>query len=242
MRCLLLIFAMLAGCAATVDNSDDKSATTSPSESQPEPESLERQLIDRLLSDTNLADLESFERLELVSIPGEAEVYAAICDWDEEWWGTACVFEVEAGRIVKLQELDQTEQSMFRIRCITLEQFPEPLLEAYGKTHMGHGSYYLYRINGSQAELLIDTDAVDFHHDRDVLWGGMLRPLYRDVNDDGYLDVNLSGARKFNDESATVDTRRWEHQETISKTFLYDPATRTFKEDPDLRVGHRYHD
>jgi hypothetical protein len=240
MRYLILFLALLAGCAAKVDPPGDSPGESLADSTAPAPMSIEHQLIKRLDPES---DRDSFERFELLRIPGRAEVYAAICDWQADWWGTTCVFEVKDGLIVSLQNLDQTEQSMHRIRCITLDQFPDPLIEAYGKTHMGHGAYYLYRVNGARAELLIRTTAVDFHQDRDVLWGGMLRPLYGDINGNGFSDVTLTGTRVFNEgDHASVSTREWDHQETIRKVFLYDPATEEFNEDPALRLGNRYHD
>jgi len=235
MRYVIPVLLLLAGCAAPVDTPD-----TAPAE-HPEsaPASIESQLVKILLPDS---DLDAFERFELLRIPGRAEVYAAICDWEAEWWGTTCVIEVKDGRIVSLQNLEQTEQSMHRIRCITLEQIAEPLIEAYGMTHMGHGAYYLYRVNGAHAELLIETAAVDRHHDLDILAGGKLRPLYRDINGNGYPDVILSGTRLFNEaDSPSENGSGFDHRETIRKVFLYDPATRTFKEDPKLRLGSWYH-
>jgi hypothetical protein len=238
MRYLTPVLLLLAACSATVELQDDSADPSSADRLEPAPASLERQLIRQLVPDSGL---DSFERFELLRIPGDAEVYAAICDWEVRWWGTACVFEVKDGRIVSLQNLEPTEQSMYSIRCITLKQVPEPLLEAYGMTHMGHGSYYLYRITGNHAELLIDTAAVDRHHDRDILSGGMLRPMYHDVNGNGYTDVTLIGIRKFNENDALDRTGDWEHWEIIRKVFLYDPNARIFREDLQMRLGSRYH-
>jgi hypothetical protein len=181
-----------------------------------------------------------YARVELVPIPGASTRYAAILDWDSEWWGCACVFEAADGRISRVQVLEHTEQSIWRVRCIAVESIEDPLLEIYGKTHMGHGNYYLYRLRPERAQLIIRTTAVDYHRDDDVLWGGELRPEYRDANGDGLTDVILSGMRYYNLEEDWMPG--WKHQEEIAKCFLYHPQRGTFVEDESRRVGTHYHD
>ena len=39
-------------------------------------------------------------RVEVSRVPGEQDVFLAICDWDERWWGTFHVLGVRDGRIL----------------------------------------------------------------------------------------------------------------------------------------------
>ncbi|MCC7509734.1 MAG: hypothetical protein IT464_10195 [Planctomycetes bacterium] len=241
MRLALLLSVFFAGCVARdAAGSEQQIQVATEGNLSPAP-SIESQLAELLEVDGTDP---LFQRFELIPIPGAVTRFAAICDWEEMWWGCACTFEVTDGRVARLQVLDHTEHVTYRMRCIAFESVADPLLECFGKTHMGHGSYYLYRLGQDGADLLIKTEAVDYHHDLDLLRGGMLRPEYRDFNGDGATDVELSGTRYFNqyDDFEEEDYDGWRFQESVRKRFLYDPVARSFREDASFRIGSRYHE
>jgi hypothetical protein len=242
MRWIILLALLISGCVARDNrNTDQTQAATRRIEPLPQaiqspPPSLEQQL---LADDPEHWGTE-FARFELFPIPGPVESYAAICDSCYMWWGTLFVFDVTDGRVTNVRCLGQMEHCVYWARCIAIENVEGPLIEAYGMTHMGHGSYYLCRVRADGLETLIQTKAVDFHADLDVIRGGLLTPDYDDVNGDGYRDVRLAGTRDFvldGDEE-----EGWTHHELASKCFVYDSAAHTYREDKTRRVGVRYQD
>lgn len=242
MRWIVVLAVLLTGCVAKDTGKEDQPPTTPRHiQSLPAPvhsplESLEEQL---LADDPEHWGTE-FARFELFPIPGPVERYAAICDRYFMWGGTALVFDVVDGRVGNILCLGQTEQCMYQLRVIAIEGIKGPLLEAYGMTHMGHLHYYLYRVYADRVEILINTFAVDFHHDEDLIEGGLLRPTYNDVDGDGYRDVTLAGTRIFRAEKEGYDAPLT-HSEPVSKCFLFDPDTGSFHEDKTRRLGARYH-
>lgn len=243
MRWIILLAVLMTGCVAKYTGKTDPSQVVTPQTESPPPSaqspplSLEEQL---LAEDPEYWGSE-FARFELFPIPGPVERYAAICDRYYMWGGTALVFDVVDGCVGNILCLGQHEQCMYQLRAIAIEGVRGPLIEAYGMTHMGHGHYYLYRIHSDRIETLIETIAVDFHHDTDLIRDGLLRPVYADVDGDGYRDVTLTGTRDFNlDEEGYGPPHI--HSEPVSKCFLFDPAAGTFHEDKTRRVGARYQD
>lgn len=233
----VLVCLFLAGCVAKTSDKIEPLASDHVAPSQTIAPSIEHQLA-RLIDPE--CPVDSFARFELVPIPGSGDRFAAICDWEYMWWGCACYFEMKNGVVSGLCVLEQGEQSMFTIRCIRLPGHDDPFLELFGKTHMGHGAYYLHRVTPVGPELAIETTAVDFHHDLDVLWGGMLRPVYRDINLDGWVDVELTGTRMFEDDENSSNSD-WDQREKIRKAFLFSRGTGGFVEDQSRRLGNKYH-
>ncbi len=65
---------------------------------------------------------------------------------------------------IKISEYP-TEQSILSAKFLDLVGFNNPIVEVYGQTHAGHGSYYFYEIKDGEANLLLNTQAVDINSD-----------------------------------------------------------------------------
>jgi hypothetical protein len=111
-------------------------------------------------------------------------------------------------------------------------------------THMGNGFYYLYRLHGSKAQLMLSTRAVDRNMDECehvgnyrgcslVFKNDSLTPSYKDLNHDGYADVRLTGVGQLYAEDEKTLLRQWR----VQKVFLYDQKKRRFIENRRLRAG-----
>jgi hypothetical protein len=127
-------------------------------------------------------------------------------DWQEEL--KVGIWEDEKIRWLTIKN-SPTEQSILSTRFLRLVGFKNPALEVYGQTHMGNGDLYLYEINVDGLALLLNIPAVDFQSE--IAWhpdnysrygymgcgqsyeGGKLAANYRDVNDNGTVDIVLSG-------------------------------------------------
>ena len=159
---------------------------------------------------TEAADTESVEnairasydqplkRLEATAVPDSEDLFIAICDWEDHWWGEFICVKVEDGKITRKAKFENEddapdEQSVLSARPFRDSGFENPLVEVFGQTHMGNGSLYLYELRGDTLHLLLKTRAVDSHDDGAVIRGGALSAEYRDLDGDGHTDVRLSG-------------------------------------------------
>lgn len=189
-------------------------------------------------------------RLEVVTIDAQTGWFAALYDWQEGWWGGVCFLRASGQRLDFFELTEPTEQSMHTIRTVNLRGFPLPVVEVLGKTHMGNGSLYLYELHEEKPRLLLDTCAVDFHQDLDVLSNGVLERAYCDINVDGFDDLLLTGVAQVSPREYEVDedgqeycVARPTYNESVRKAFAFSPASRTFRELSALRLGPpRYHD
>lgn len=122
------------------------------------------------------------QRIELYRFSSRSQLFAAVCDWETNWWGEFIVFEFADGRINWVADCEKmpTEQSILALKPIALPGFEGPCLEVYGTTHMGHGNFYLYHLNPQTRtlELILKTFAVDRHRDGTLIRGGKLTPVY----------------------------------------------------------------
>jgi len=120
--------------------------------------------------------------VELFRFSARTKHFAAIVDWEKNWWGEFVVFEYDDDKIQWVATVDQmpTEQSILAIKPATLPGFDGPMLEVFGQTHMGHGNFYLYHfdIDNRKLELKLKTFAVDNHQDGTLIRGGKLTPVY----------------------------------------------------------------
>ena len=194
--------------------------------------------------------------IEVHPFPGHENLYAANCEWEKDWWGDLEVFEFENGRIRWRAKpaggWEKGEQSILSLRPLKLPQSDDPFVEMFGKTHMGHGNYYLLHLRRRRLYPVIDTFAVDFHDDQHLIRNGSLSPNYRDLNGDGATDVELTGMieTKVDDEgriSVPVENGElyvYEFTEVprirsipCRKVFIWDGRLRTFIEDRQQREG-----
>ena len=192
-------------------------------------------------------------------------LFAAIIAQDVDWWEDLKVGDYKEGKIEWFSTKDgPTEQSILSARFLNLEGFENPLIEVYGQTHMGHGSFYLYEVKDNRVELIFQTGgAVDINSD--ISWqpdnhakygygncgekysGGKLSANYGDLDADGVSDIILGGTeeiiceeysngRSGDNEYITVKVA----DIPIKSVFLWDRSEKQIGEnetdDDDLRV------
>ncbi|MEZ5990930.1 MAG: hypothetical protein R3E76_01055 [Planctomycetota bacterium] len=113
-----------------------------------------------------------------------------------------------------------------------------PIIVAFGHTHQGHGSIYLYEYLENGPRLILETPAVDSHMDCDLYRGGSLTPLFDDLNKRGCFEVTLLGIRdhyeECPDESAPV------RSELVQRVYVYDLGTNKLLEDSTRRIGQTH--
>jgi hypothetical protein len=140
----------------------------------------------------------------------DKNLFAAILEEETDWWEDLHIGRLDGPEIRWLEMADPpTEQSIFSARFIGLEGIPDPVLEVYGKTHVGHGNLYLYRVGNKEVSLLLSTRAVDSYNESvwrpggypeygyaacgHIYKGERLLADYRDENGDGISDAVLHG-------------------------------------------------
>lgn len=188
-----------------------------------------------------------FERVEVVRVDATLGWFAAIYDWDDRWWGSACFMRIQDGRIAALEEIpDLTEQSMYSIRPVTLQGFETPVVEILGKTHMGNGSIYLFELTSGKPHLMLKTCAVDFNQGWEVLANGVLERDYCDLNSDGKSDLVMSGVALLREQIREVDDGgtayyvegpTWPGKELVRKAFVFNPLKGSYDELVSWRTG-----
>jgi hypothetical protein len=138
---------------------------------------------------------ESITRVEVIPFPRQPDLFAAICDYQQDWEGFFGIYHFRDRMIDWEADPDviPTEQSIHKMRVVDLSGFSTPIIEVFGRTHMGNGSLYLYELRGRKLILLLQTKAVDFNPDPLQFRNGLLEPTYCDVDGDGTLDLILTG-------------------------------------------------
>lgn len=140
----------------------------------------------------------------------DKNLFAAVLEAETDWSEGLYVGRINGDGIAWLSISDPpTEQSVLSVRFVALKGISDPMLEVYGKTHVGHGNLYLYRVSSNEVSLLFSTKAVDAYNEEvwrpggypeygyatcgRVYKGEQLRASYTDENGDGVSDVVLSG-------------------------------------------------
>lgn len=191
-------------------------------------------------------------RLEVVTIDVQTGWFAALYDWQEGWWGGVCFLRASGQQLDFFELTEPSEQSMHTIRTVNLRGFPLPVVEVLGKTHMGNGSLYLFELEDGKPHLMLKTRAVDFNHGWEVLVNGLLERDYRDLNNDGFDDLVLTGTALLREQVREVDDGgteyfvegpTWPEKEVVRKAFIFNAAPRAYDELVDRRLGPPwYHD
>jgi hypothetical protein len=222
MKSFVLAFLLVEGCTAA-----SQSATPDLAE-----------IAKAMMDESWAADPDhAFVRVEVFPVPGEKDLYVAIEDTWAHGFGTFACFKYERGRFLWFAGVSDApgEQSILEVRGVRLPGFPHPFVEVFGTTHMGNGDCYLYALEAENLRLVLKTRAVDNHQDQNLIRGPHLTVDYRDLNGDGYADVEFTGIVEEYSEDARIETPlRWT---PCRKVFLWDPKADRFVEDKSKRRG-----
>jgi hypothetical protein len=178
----------------------------------------------------------------LSPIPGHPEWLAANGEWETSWWGAFACVRLRDGRVEEVVSLPYespqapSEQSLFRVRGVRLEGFRNPMVEVIGQTHMGHGNFHLYELDGGSLRLLVTTFVLDRHRDRTLIEPPHLRVEYADLDGDGTDDLTFTGVILEWDAAAPDDAPP-DRRTACTKVFLWDRLRREYREDPARRLG-----
>lgn len=178
-------------------------------------------------------------RIEVSPITGEDQLYVAVRDWITNWSGDFICFKYSGGQIEWTATLSEepVEQSILEVRGFHLRGFPNPLVEVFGITHMGNGNLYLYELCGRELRLLLLTRAIDQHAGLNLIRGPHLTVEYRDLDGDGYPDVELTGiVEEYSDDPHLEAPIR---SYPCRKVFLWNPSIHRFLEDRSQSQGFR---
>ncbi len=158
---------------------------------------MENHLVCSRISKVLIANSENILTRALVyPVPESESLFVAICDSIVQWWGRVCFLEYVDGQIVWQADCNEwiVEQSVYRVRAISNPNGDGHLIEVFGMTHMGNGSYYLFELVGRSFKNVLKAWAVDVHTgDWKTIRKDILAPEFEDVDGDGYLDVVLTG-------------------------------------------------
>ena len=92
-----------------------------------------------ILDDSSAKDPDHpFVRVEVFPIPGEQDLYVAIEDTWDHWFGTFACFKYREGRFHWFAGISEApnEQSILEVRGVRLPGFANPFVEVFGTTHM----------------------------------------------------------------------------------------------------------
>lgn len=170
-------------------------------------------------------------RIQVAPIAGEGQLYVAIRDRITDWSGDFVCFKYSNGRIDWTATVSEEpfEQSILEVRGFHMLGFPNPLVEVFGISHMGNGNLYLYELCGRELRLLLVTRGVDQHADLNLIRGPHLTVEYRDLNGDGWADVELTGIVEAYSDDPHLEAPI--HSYPCRKVFLWDSKSHRFVED-----------
>jgi hypothetical protein len=177
-------------------------------------------------------------RLEVRAVEGESDLYVAVRDWQTRWWGDFLCFRAQGGRIQWIAEVpdEPTEQSILAARGFRLKGFRGSLVEVFGMTHMGNGSYYLYELVGDTLQLLLETRAVDRHWaDGNLIRGDHLDVTYHGSTQSGGMEVVFTGI--VDQYPPGDDIENPIRSTPCRKVFIWNDRLHRFEEDKNQRQG-----
>jgi hypothetical protein len=188
----------------------------------------------------------TLRNVRIIPCQGSPELFIAVLVTEDHWWETISFIRFKNHQIISRATIDKLPeaQSIYAAREIFLKGFRDPMIEVFDITHMGNGFYYLYRLHGSRASLLLQTFAVDRNRDGAEHFGDSLEcsrvfkhdrltPSYKDLNNDGYADIRLTGIAQLYAQDDKTLLRQW----PVQKVFLYDTIRRRFIEEHRKRIG-----
>ena len=131
-------------------------------------------------------------------------------------------------------------QSIDKARQIFIEGISNPVFEIFDKTHTGFSYYYLYELRGKKLYLIAKTFAIDGNSGDDITIANKhydrsfeLKPIYKDLNGDGFTDIELAGNISMDD----IYDKHTHKEVKARKILLYDRRLKKFREDLNRRIG-----
>jgi len=178
-------------------------------------------------------DIQELARIEVSRVEGERDLYVALCDWEDHWWGDFLCFRFSEGRIdwIAENEDERTGTSCdaygVSIRGLRLRGFEGPIVELFESSHQGNWPLLLYELRGRRLHRLLETYAVGHYlgFGEDLVYRGRsLNPTYSDLDGDRFTDLTLLGTveRIDPETGAILETIR------VRDTFLWDPISSCF--------------
>ena len=200
----------------------------------------------------NLEQQRQIQDIEIKFYKGDPSLFLAIIEWEKNWREELKIGALENGMKWLKTENPPVEQSILSARFIDLDGFQRPIIEVYGKTHMGNGSLYLYEIKDDALFLIFKTVAVDFYDESkwdpenyqkygystcgQIYEDGKLSVAYSDMNKDGMSDVVLTGKinvvceGKTRTENFIKDTNIKVSEMPVNRIYLWDEKNQVFVE------------
>ncbi|MCE9582459.1 MAG: hypothetical protein K8T20_08205 [Planctomycetes bacterium] len=245
----ILVAVLLAGCRSSAiqrdasDPDEPHDVETAAQAERPGPLKDAIASWNKKTEEAKLADVTTYP------VAGRPDLVGAICDYDPGWFGFMAVYGLENGAVAWQAscEVQPGEQSVHSMRSVVLKRFANPVFEVFGKTHMGNGDLYLYELRDRKLVLILETRAVDYHTgDRYFFKDGLLSPRYRDINLDGFDDLELTGT--VVDQGEDIYDPDPESKEGFigkgpasefpcRKVFYWDPSAGHYLEIVDYRAG-----
>lgn len=119
---------------------------------------------------------------------------------EKDWWEELIFLDYRTDSVE--YAVPTTGQSIESFAFVNLGQESASFFEVYDMTHQGNGYYYLYEYNGDSLKQYLKLRAVDRNYDclgvtsdtSFIIQGGKLKAHYADLNDDGYTDIEFTGA------------------------------------------------
>ena len=177
----------------------------------------------------------------------ESKLFIVTIQNQIDWWEIINIVRFSNHKIKWTAKFNNppTSQTIHTATQISLPGFKNPLIEIFDVTHNGNGFHYLYELNGRNLIQLVSTIAIDDHDDGAIeinhqicsrfIKDGGLKPIYKDLNNDGFTDIKLKGTILIN-----CDDFKKEHP--AQKIFIYDKTKNEFIESLKLRTGFKRHD
>lgn len=209
--CGLIIFLLYIGSFIDYDSLDDPFFSNASESAKNSREWISNfDLREKIFHEhKNVDPWEEIEDIQ-VDMLYDSNLFWNIIENQKDWWEYLEIGRINNGKITWLG-VDQfpQENSILSAKWIRLQGVPGPILEVFAETHMGNGDIYLYKVAGNKATLFFNTYAVSGQHHigdpreslekygytecNETFRNGQLFSSYSDLNNDGILDLTLTG-------------------------------------------------
>ncbi len=127
-------------------------------------------------------------------IAGTDDWYVAMCDWEENWWGSFYIVRWDGAEMMPATltgEFGHFSQSIHAVSSVLLDGFDNPIVRVVDTTHQGNREVFLFELDpatGTAHCLLAGRQRLNFtwdQYDLDL--------TFEDVDGDGNIDAILAG-------------------------------------------------